>query len=52
MTISMYAASIPLFKHNLQSLAKVLKKGEAMRLAQNSNQRFYLAHDCFRTCMN
>ena len=29
MKISMYAATIPLFKHNLQSLAKVLKKGEA-----------------------
>lgn len=29
MTISMYAASIPVLKHNLQSLARVLKQGEA-----------------------
>ena len=29
MTISMYAASIPVLKHNLQSLAALLKKAEA-----------------------
>ena len=29
MTISMYAASVPVLKHNLQSLARVLKQGEA-----------------------
>lgn len=50
MTISLYAASVPVFQQMLNAMSDVLKKAEAHATEKTSTRTLSCRHACTRTC--